>query len=485
VWLTGAALLLARLAGGMVQVRRLRAWARPAPGSLSVTAQHLLKPAGERQMVPVLLSDESDMPCAIGIRRPAVLLPGSLMDHLTPEQIRVVLAHELAHVRRHDYAVNLGQRVIEALLWFHPAVHWLSRVARDEREHCCDELAAEFVGDRRTVAGALLALEETRAPKGIHSLLPAAGGGSLLRRIERLLTGMPGARLRRVPMAAMVLLAGSGTILLATPARSPAPVTEATRVAAVIPGLVPESTESSARGTDQVPAVTTQGTLEDLPPVVWAGELRPGERLRVRNLAGPIQVRRATGSVGVVRARLSGETLSDLSFMATRDGDGVTVCALRATHGRCNVEGYTWFGPADELSRGWIELTVELPSGVSVTAATFEGDLDLDEIDSDADARTGSGSIDARLVESARRQSDRTFDLRTGTGAVRVAIPPALGGELEARVSDGRVRVEPPLILAVPNSARFRTRLGPGDSRLLVASGGGDIVLTRSDRHDR
>jgi hypothetical protein len=196
---------------------------------------------------------------------------------------------------------------------------------------------------------------------------------------------------------------------------------------------------------------------------VWAGELRAGVRLRVRNLVGSIQVVRANGSTGIVRAHPPGAAPSDLIYQVTREADGVTVCALREAYGRCDPEGYTWFGPPEELRRTRIELTVELPPGVSVTAATFDGDLDLDGIDSDAEARTGSGAIAARIVDRPDTQLSRTLELHTGAGPVRVTLPPRFGGTLDARF---------------PNGVR-RTSLGPGSNRLRVSSGSGDLVLSR------
>jgi beta-lactamase regulating signal transducer with metallopeptidase domain len=455
LWLVGAASLFARLGAGIVQVHRTRAGARAAPSALAHIVRQLERSMGGPDGVPVLLADRADIPFACGVFRPAMLIPAGLASDLSPGQIRAVLAHELAHVRRHDYVVNLGQRVLEALFFFHPAVHWLSRVARDEREHCCDELAAAVVGDRRAVAGALLALEEAR---GSYSppLVPAAAGGDLLRRVERLLVHAPPGRRPWAVAALATLLASGGTMVLATPttpatselqrtAATPAPLTPA---AGLIPTPEPDP-----------PSVA----LEDGGPVVWTGELRAGERLRVRNIVGPIQVRRAAGRVGVVRARVVGAPPADLSFQVLRGADGVTLCALRAAHGRCNAEGYTWFGSPDEMDQTRIELVVELPSGVGVTAATFSGDLDLDGIDSDAEARTGTGTIAARLVATPESPSDRTLDLHTGSGTVRVTLPPGFGGELDSRF---------------PSEVKH-TSLGPGGNRLRVSSGSGALVLTR------
>jgi beta-lactamase regulating signal transducer with metallopeptidase domain len=458
LWAIGVVWLLARLAGGIARVSRVRGASHPAPPWIEEMARDLGPSTGVRRAVPVLLSDRTDIPFASGVLRPAIVLPDGLAAELSPGEIRVVLAHELAHVGRHDYAVNLGQRVVEALLLFHPVVYWLSKVARDEREHCCDERVAAVVGDRRTVAGTLLALEEARGGRGAHRLLPAAAGGALLRRVERLLVRKPTARPRWAVAALAVLLTGGGTMVIATPA-----------------GRGPTAAIGHA------PASAGPRASEGAGQVVWMGELRDGEWLRVRNVVGSIRVVRATGQTGVIRASLSGPAPSDLSFQATRQDDGVTVCALRAEHGRCDSEGYTWFGAPAEMERPRIELTVELPPGVSVAAATFDGDLDLDGIDADAEARTGSGAIAARIVDPPESRSSRTLDLHTGDGTVRVELPPAFGGALDARLSSGRVVSEPPLDPSgVVSDHELQASLGPGGDRLRVSSGMGDLVLTRS-----
>jgi len=98
--------------------------------------------------------------------------------------LEAVIAHELAHVRRYDYLVNLLQTALETLLFYHPAVWWLSRRVRVEREHACDDAAVECVGDALLYGRSLAALEQLRAPAAALAL--AANGGSLMQRIQRL-----------------------------------------------------------------------------------------------------------------------------------------------------------------------------------------------------------------------------------------------------------------------------------------------------------
>ena len=104
---------------------------------------------------------------------------------LSASEIELILAYELAHVRRHDYAVNFVQIVIEALLFYHPGMWWISNQIRRERENCCDDVAVSFSGDRSRYVRALARLEEQRS--ATPSVVLAATGSSLLHRVRRLL----------------------------------------------------------------------------------------------------------------------------------------------------------------------------------------------------------------------------------------------------------------------------------------------------------
>jgi GWxTD domain-containing protein len=112
-------------------------------------------------------------------------MPIGLLAGLPADQVEAILLHELAHIRRWDYLVNVFQRFAEGLLFYHPAVWWISRVIRAERENCCDDAAVAVSGDARGYAVALAALEENRWPGREPAV--AATGGSLVKRIRRLL----------------------------------------------------------------------------------------------------------------------------------------------------------------------------------------------------------------------------------------------------------------------------------------------------------
>ncbi len=113
-----------------------------------------------------------------------ILLPVSLVANLPATQLEAILAHELTHVRRHDFAVNLLQTLFETLFFFHPAVWWLSHRIRVEREHCCDDLVVALFNNRVEYGRALLAIEEQRGQKTVLAL--RVNDGSLLARVRRI-----------------------------------------------------------------------------------------------------------------------------------------------------------------------------------------------------------------------------------------------------------------------------------------------------------
>ncbi|HEV7842227.1 MAG TPA: M56 family metallopeptidase, partial [Pyrinomonadaceae bacterium] len=147
-----------------------------------------------------------EVPTVIGWLRPVVLVPVSAFTGLSQQQLDALLAHELAHVRRYDYLVNLLQSVTETLLFYHPAVWWVSKQIRTEREHACDDLAVEACGDALLYARALAELETLRANDERSLALAANGGGSLVSRIRRLVSAPSRDEQRRPVWLATLLL---------------------------------------------------------------------------------------------------------------------------------------------------------------------------------------------------------------------------------------------------------------------------------------
>lgn len=140
-----------------------------------------------RLSTPVLLLESSlaNVPVVIGHLRPAILLPVGLLTGMPAAQVEAILLHELSHIRRSDYLVNLLQTAVEGFLFYHPVVWWISRVIRTERENCCDDLVVATSGDPHQYAVALTALEQNRW--AATDAVLAANGGNLMKRIRRLL----------------------------------------------------------------------------------------------------------------------------------------------------------------------------------------------------------------------------------------------------------------------------------------------------------
>jgi beta-lactamase regulating signal transducer with metallopeptidase domain len=186
VWLAGVTVLLARLAGGLWHVRRLQVGSLAAPPSCwRAATERIASRLGVRAAIHVVESALVDAPMVVGWMRPVILLPIAALANLTPAQVEAILAHELIHIRRHDYLVNVAQTVAETLLFFHPGVWWVSGQIRVEREHCCDDVAVQVCGDAVEYAAALAELEAWRS-RGT-TLALAAVNGSLAGRVRRLL----------------------------------------------------------------------------------------------------------------------------------------------------------------------------------------------------------------------------------------------------------------------------------------------------------
>jgi hypothetical protein len=192
LWALGACFMALRLGGGVVLSQRWKRRGTPAPSDWQGRVDVLARRMGIRRPVRFLLTKRGDTPLALGWWKPVVLLPVALLTSLPPGYLEALLAHELAHVRRLDYLSNLLQGMAETLLFFHPAVWWLSARIRAEREELSDQLAAQTLGDSRCLALALNALDDLQPAFPPHRFPAlAARGGHLLSRIDRLLTPRP------------------------------------------------------------------------------------------------------------------------------------------------------------------------------------------------------------------------------------------------------------------------------------------------------
>jgi type II secretory pathway component GspD/PulD (secretin)/beta-lactamase regulating signal transducer with metallopeptidase domain len=194
-WIVGVFGLSAWHLGGWAQLQRLRRrMVRPIGAVLHEKLAELSEHLGVRRAVTLLESALVEVPTVVGWLRPVILLPASALAGLSPEQFEAILAHELAHIRRYDYLVNILQTLVEILGFYHPAVWWVSHRIRVERENCCDDVAVRVCGDSVRYARALTCMEEMRHRRAEWAI--AATGGSLFDRIARLL-GRPATDDRR------------------------------------------------------------------------------------------------------------------------------------------------------------------------------------------------------------------------------------------------------------------------------------------------
>lgn len=215
-WCVGVVLIALYHSGAWFALRRrIQRESVAAPGGWVSVVD------GMRRRIPtpavtVLRADWLASPSVYGVLRPVLLLPGAVMTNLPPEQLEAVLAHELAHILRRDFLVNLLQTAAGTLLFFHPAVAWVNGVIRREREFCCDNIAIAATGNRQALASGLLELEEQRSAM----LAIGANEAPLKSRIERML--MPTRQQAAVfPALAMLATIAAVPLLVAQAEKMP------------------------------------------------------------------------------------------------------------------------------------------------------------------------------------------------------------------------------------------------------------------------
>lgn len=238
-WLCGVALFSLRLAGGFLLLeRKWRTQSRVPSARVLALCHQLQGQLGLTRAIRYLECGWLQTPAMIGWLRPVILLPVTALTGLSEAQLRAVIAHELAHIRRHDFFVNFLQILVETLLFYHPAIWWLNRRIRAERELCCDEIAVSLTGDRLEYARTLARMAEWDKAS---SLAMAANRGSLSERILHVLGKRPAGAGRRILGvtggvlflagalgAANALFAIAYPIAPAKPDLKPVPVTIAT-----------------------------------------------------------------------------------------------------------------------------------------------------------------------------------------------------------------------------------------------------------------
>ncbi|MCC5865412.1 MAG: TonB family protein [Wenzhouxiangella sp.] len=294
-WLIGVCILALRLGLGWHYLHRLRRSANPLPAAGLLPQLELLRQRfGIDRHILLAISERVQSPVVIGWLKPLILLPPAMINRVPLEQIEMILAHELAHIRRHDHLVNLFQTVVETLLFYHPVVAWISRRIRVERENACDDLAVAMTDNRLGYVEMLASLEHFRQPGKVLAL--GLGDGQILTRIRRLVEQTRPDRQRglSLPLLALISALGAGTTIHLMSERevdsakvavteAPMPVADPTSASAALPmapapdplswdfpdpGPAPSSTaELEAPASRPVPAQMTETTLPAQQPV--------------------------------------------------------------------------------------------------------------------------------------------------------------------------------------------------------------------------
>jgi GWxTD domain-containing protein len=345
-WIVGASLFSLRSLANWIGVQRLqRIGVCAAPPQWQARMRDLAARVRVSRPVSLLESCLTEVPVVIGCIRPVILFPAGLMTGLPAEQIEYFLIHELAHVRRWDYLANLLQTATENLLFYHPAVWWISSVIRAERENCCDDVAASF-GNAREFAAALVSLESSRALRGP---VLAANGGSLMQRVRRML-GQPEPRSGVAP----AVLAGMIAAAIAFAAGAP----QETRLPNLhVPVPKPPKLLAQARSKNPPVPTTPDATKPETPYQKWLDQeavyiISDAERNAFRNLQSDEERQQFIEQFWLRRDPTPGTQQNDMQeehyrrIAYANDHFGTpTVAGWTTDRGKMYIK----FGPPDEM----------------------------------------------------------------------------------------------------------------------------------------
>lgn len=376
IWLIGVLLLTVRTFGSWIAARRLIARdVGPLPAVLVQRVAELKRRLGVTRPVTLLQSFRADVPAVMGYLRPVLLLPVSALSGLTPQQLDAIIVHELAHVRRHDYLLNICQHVVEIALFFHPAVWWVSNRIRQEREHCCDDLAVLICGDALTYSAALLALEEQRGERPMTRLAMAATHGRLVDRVARLL-GRADRRPATWTLAAPLTVVAAAGLALTTLAAQGVPPS-------VTPSVAPPRVEQPVEQPPPVEEPQSPATVEhaaaaaarrDLVALIDAAPDRRARAQGISYLSGDLSAEAWLALVTIAETHADHETRKiAISYISGR-ADAQAFDTLRALYDRA---------PTRDLKRhvisyisGWLSSPTFGPSARATLRAIATGDAD-------------------------------------------------------------------------------------------------------------
>ncbi len=188
LWFTGMLFFMLKTMGGLIYIQRIRyskTWSTGPEWAKRLT--QLANKMGIKKTVSLLESSIIKIPVVIGVLKPVILIPLGTISNVPPEQLEAILLHELAHIRRKDFLLNIIQTVLEAIFFYHPAVWWLSKNIRQEREHICDDMALSFQTESLTYIKALTTMEEMNFKPPVLASALSGRKHQLLYRIRRMI----------------------------------------------------------------------------------------------------------------------------------------------------------------------------------------------------------------------------------------------------------------------------------------------------------
>ncbi|MDB6133327.1 MAG: hypothetical protein JWM59_1570 [Verrucomicrobiales bacterium] len=426
LWLGGAALMGVWRLCGLWGTFRLIHRAERAAGALLNQVERMARNCGLRRAPLVKITGRLISPAVAGVLRPVLLLPASALAGLSPRELDFVLAHEFAHLRRQDFLTGLLQSLAETVLFFHPAVWWVSRRMSFEREQACDDAAMRITGNRRAGAQALARLAELQL-QHTAALAPAAGGGQILARVQRLLEpGRPPQRVQAAAVLPLLLMAAAAPFLLVpqrAESQTPLPFTQA-------------STDPPAQTTNSKKSQPAESTLkpEDSPaprPDASSNQA-PETAAPAVNAAVPVMRGTITDRNGVVLAESIRKDLPDAGETGANEIRQYPLGAS-ASH----VLGYAALNRREETTQNRSKAGSRAEKSKTVQTKVLSGvEKTLDDALQAVPASDGKAQPAAALTLDARIQRISENALRdAGIGRGAAVVLDVANGDILAMAS--------------------------------------------------
>jgi beta-lactamase regulating signal transducer with metallopeptidase domain len=404
IWILASAGLLIRLARGYQSLTRIKARASEAPALLQARLCQMKRRSAVDRAAKLLVSEDVATPMVLGLANPAIIIPRSLAEGMSPSDFDHIALHELAHLRRYDDWTNLLQKVIEALLPIQPAVILIGRWMAPEREAACDDWVIGLTGTRKPYAASLARIAEMTLGARCGVLATGAIGhrSQLYRRVQRLLDRRQNARPRILAVNALLWVVA--VIVLAAAAMHTPPMI----------ALAEAAPELDAASTMQP---STQPTIQPADGLVtnWVGPLeftqtqvfavRAGDKLTVDVDLGNVHVSTWNQNIVRVLVRTKGPDVVDFlkHHVVTINQQGSQV-SLTATEN----SWHSWTSPQVH-----IDYEIQAPMKFDADLNDHAGNMDISDLDGTVIANADAGNV--RLQNTAGK-----FTVHTAAGNVQL-----------------------------------------------------------------